>query len=100
MNNTRYTYEKVTLSEAEAIERCDQRIEGVKERIDELQDELAEALNELIALQYGELDREATIRHTLNPGDPGYDEAPDHFDELKYRGDIHWINIPRNISTP
>jgi hypothetical protein len=97
---TKYIYKKITLSKEEALKRRDRQVEALQDRILALYKERAEASVELITLLNSELDCLAEVQHALNPGDPGYEEAPVRFNEGDYQGQFAWIDIDTSEKLP
>ena len=94
--HTRYIVQQVPLTEAEVRQRKASDLSYARARIAHREEQLAEAKDYLKIIRERPLE---TVREgylALEPGDPGYDEAPDHPNFMAYAGDFKWINIPRD----
>ncbi len=92
--DTRYIYRKEPLSEKEARDLHAERIRAVRHDIQRRKDQLRELEEDLAALKGPPTIKDRTVQISLNPGDPGYDEAPIEFRASHYLGDFQFINIP------
>ena len=79
--STRYTYTKEPLPRQDAIALKEAEILGCRARVRLAEEELLEAITR-------PLQKTRTIQHAFEPGDPGYEVAPERFDPTKYQGDL------------
>jgi hypothetical protein len=88
----RYSYhdEPLTPEEAEVIRA--QQLESIQSEISGLSRDIAELNERFWDLKGSPLPETRRVQTTLNPGDPGYDEAPPVFDPAEYQGDVAWVN--------
>lgn len=87
---TRYIYHEEPVPPADAKAEKAARVEHALARVREATDEYLETVRAPLCTH-------RTIQTTLNPGDPGYDEAPVRMDPVKWQGDYRWLN-PRTTT--
>lgn len=92
--DTRYIYRKEPLSEKEARIQRAHHIGNLRSNIAYLKDQTRELEEFLIELKHRPLETEHEVQISLNPGDPGYDEAPVFYNPAKYVGDFTFKNTP------
>lgn len=93
MNLTRYIYRTVPLSEERAKEIRNREIESELAEIEYRKQQIKESEEHLATLRIAPLDTTREEQISLNPGDPGYDEAPALFCPENYQGDVEWVNL-------
>jgi hypothetical protein len=92
MNQTRYIYRTVPLSEERAKEIRTEEIESELSEIEYRKQQIRECEEHILRLKGTPLATTREEQISLNPGDPGYNEAPPIFSPTQYQGDIKWIN--------
>lgn len=90
MNETRYVYTTVLLSEKEQRQRQKEFKESIKLEIKELKQEIKN-LKQLA--KSADLPKTMTLQKELNPGDEGYEDAPVCFNPYRYQGNVTWQNV-------
>jgi hypothetical protein len=90
MNNTRYTYKKVPISDEDARKYQDEKIRCLLAKIQSLREEVDAILKE-------PLPTERVVQIELNPEDKGYEDAPHVMNPIMYQGKTTWLN---QTSTP
>lgn len=89
---TRYIYRDVPITAIESRRIRNEEIENELREIEHRKQQIRDCEDYLARLKVKPLDRVRTEQITLNPGDPGYDEAPPQFVPADFQGDIRWIN--------
>ncbi len=85
MNNTRYTYKKVSISDEDARKHRDEKIRLLLAEIQSLREEVDAILEE-------PLPTERMVQIELNPEDDGYEDAPHEMNLIMYQGPTIWLN--------
>lgn len=86
----RYRYDIVPLTRSAARDRKANRLESLRFEIRNRKQELRELAEELEAVRKSPLETERKVQVILNPGDLGYDEAPEAFCPTEYVGEFQW----------
>ena len=92
MNNTRYVYKTVPISEERAKEERASQIQDECDEIEYFKSQIQECEDHITHLKSEPLPTTREEQIILNPGDPGYDEAPALFRPENYQGEFKWIN--------
>lgn len=95
---TRYVHVEEPLSPERAQRIRDAQISSAECEIEYLTQKLKEEQDYRAKLLRRPLDTHITVQKSLRPGDPGYDEAPVHFDATHWQGDFQWMNLPAGDS--
>lgn len=85
MNQTRYIYKTVPISEEDAKKQRDGEIRRLLSEIQSLRQEVDSILD-------SPLPTERVIQIELNPGDDGYEDAPFEMNPIMYQGTTIWLN--------
>ena len=94
MNLTRYRYETVELGPVEQAELRLTRLQEANRVLERRISQAREAMDDLRELIASPWETTRKIQISLQPGDPGYDEAPVTLHFENYQGDFTWINHP------
>ncbi len=92
--NTRFTYRDIPLTTEEARVRQARRVESARAQLEHRLNQVKEAEDELRDARNAEPDTHRREQIALQPGDPGYDEAPAVFHAPDYLGETRWLNSP------
>jgi hypothetical protein len=88
---TRFVFEEVSLTDEEAKASRRREIEAAAHEIRYLKNEVQQCEEYLKHLHKKPLDKTKTIQREVNPGDPGYDDAPSGLDVTEYQGGFIWL---------
>lgn len=91
--DTRYIYRKEPLSKEESRNLRSEQLKNAKSEIAFLEEKIRDLQDFLSLLKHRPLETEHEVQISLNPGDPGYDEAPVFYNPAKYVGDFTFKNL-------